>query len=91
MALLEALSLGTPVISLDILSGPDELIHDGVNGLLVRERNSRIFGQAIDTLCLDESFYKGVKSKAQYSVAGYGADKVSQQWKELIEQAYDHD
>jgi glycosyltransferase involved in cell wall biosynthesis len=91
MALLEALSLGTPVISLDILSGPDELIHDGVNGLLVRERNSRIFGQAIDTLCLDESFYKGVKSKAQSSVAGYGADKVSQQWKELIEQAYDHD
>ena len=91
MALLEALSLGTPVISLDILSGPDELIHDGVNGLLVRERNSRIFGKAIDTLCLDESFYIGIKSKTKSSVAGYSADKVSQQWKELIEQTYDHD
>lgn len=90
MALLEALSLGTPVISLDILSGPDELVEDRVNGLLVRERNSRIFGEAIDTLCLDESFYTRVKSMAQTSVAGYGADKVSQKWRELIEQDYDH-
>lgn len=85
MALLEALSLGTPVISLDIISGPSELIQDGENGLLVGERNSRIFGQAIDTLCLDEAFYKRLKANAQSSVSAYGAEQVARQWKQLIE------
>ncbi len=85
MALLESLSLGTPVISLDIISGPNELIQDGENGLLVSERNSRIFGQAMDTLCLDEAFYKRLKANAQSSVSAYGAEQVTQQWKQLIE------
>ena len=85
MALLESLSLGTPVISLDIISGPYELIQNGQNGLLVGERNSRIFGQAMDTLCLDEAFYKRLKANAQSSVSAYGAEQVTQQWKQLIE------
>jgi len=85
MALLEALSLGTPVISLDILSGPNELIKDGVNGLLVGERNSRIFAQAIDNLCLDQAFYKKVKANARLSVEAYSPPAVYQQWKDLID------
>ena len=85
MALLEALSLGTPVISLDILSGPNELVKDGVNGLLVGERNSRIFAQAIDNLCLDQAFYKKVKANARLSVEAYSPPAVYQQWKDLID------
>ena len=85
MALLEALSLGTPVISLDILSGPNELIKDGVNGLLVGERNSRIFAQAIDNLCLDQAFYQKLKANARLSVEAYGAPAVYRQWKDLID------
>jgi glycosyltransferase involved in cell wall biosynthesis len=85
MALLEGLSLGTPVVSLDILSGPNELIQHQKNGLLVGERNSRIFAQAIDTLCLDEAFYKGVKANAQSSIEAYSSEQVSKQWKALIE------
>lgn len=85
MALLEALSLGTPVISLDIISGPNELIKDGNNGLLVGERNSRTFAQAIDNLCLDQAFYMRVKANAQASVSAFGAEQVARQWKQLIE------
>ncbi len=85
MALLESLSLGTPVISLDILSGPNELIKDGLNGLLLRERNSRIFAQAIDNLCLDLALYQKLKANARASVEAYSAPEVYQQWKDLIE------
>ena len=85
MALLESLSLGTPVVSLDIVSGPSELIQDYINGLLVRERNSRNFAQAIDTLCLDPTLYKKVRAEAQLSVSAYSAQHLSQKWNTLIE------
>ena len=45
---LEANSYGTPVVSLDIESGPSEIIEDGFNGLLVKERQISEFADAID-------------------------------------------
>lgn len=46
--LLEAISQGTPVVSVDCPSGPAEIIEENVNGLLVRERNAQLFAGAIE-------------------------------------------
>lgn len=45
--LVEALSQGTPVVSVNCQSGPDEIVSPGVNGLLVEGRDPAVFGAAI--------------------------------------------
>ena len=84
MVLIEALSLGTPVISFDINSGPNEIIRDQQNGLLVGQRNSRIFAQAIDCMCLDEYFYQLCRDNAQDSVRHFSMAQIATQWKALV-------
>lgn len=90
MVILESLALGTPVISLDIISGPSELIQHNQNGLLVSERNSRTFAEAIDRMCLDPVFYERAKAAARDSVKPYHESIVAQRWKQLIENASHH-
>ena len=90
MVILESLALGTPVISLDIISGPSELIEHNQNGLLVSERNSRTFAEAIDRMCLDPVFYERAKAAARDSVKPYHESIVAQRWKQLIENASYH-
>lgn len=45
--IIESISQGTPVVSVDCPSGPREIIKSGVNGLLVSSRNPRDIGTAI--------------------------------------------
>jgi glycosyltransferase involved in cell wall biosynthesis len=46
--LVEALSQGTPVVSVDCASGPAEIVEDGRNGILVRDRDADTFAAALD-------------------------------------------
>ncbi len=52
--LVEAISLGTPVVAYDCVSGPSEIIIDGVNGFLVSERNPDHFVEALNKAMLME-------------------------------------
>ncbi len=46
--LIESMSQGTPVISVNCPSGPDEIVREGVNGLVVQSRDPAVFAQAIE-------------------------------------------
>lgn len=87
MVLIEALSLSTPVVAIDINSGPSEIIQDQHNGLLVGQRNSRIFAQAIDRMCLDREFHQLCCDHARASVQHFAMEHVAKHWKALL----DHD
>ena len=50
--LVEAIGFGVPILSFDILSGPSEIIIDGVNGLLVKNRSVGALANALQ-ICLD--------------------------------------
>ena len=39
MVLLEAKSWGLPLVSFDIMTGPSDIIQDGINGYLIEEGN----------------------------------------------------
>lgn len=85
MVLVEALSLGTPVVSLDIISGPNEIIQHEVNGLLIEKREVPLFAEALVRICTDTAFNAHCKSNAQKSVASFSSEKIGQDWHKLLQ------
>ena len=67
--LVEAMASGLPVISTR-LSGIQELIRDGENGLLVSSGDPKALAEAISSLMEDSSKREQLVKAAQYTVAG---------------------
>lgn len=65
--LMEAMAVGVPVVSTPI-SGIPELIHDGVNGLLVPSEDSRALAQAFLRLIRDNRLAADLSHNAQETI-----------------------
>jgi glycosyltransferase involved in cell wall biosynthesis len=85
MVLIESLSLGTPVVSLDIVSGPSEIVKHKENGLLVSKRSIPLFAEALNTMCLDEALYLHCKENAEASVLRFSKEEISIKWDQLLQ------
>ena len=57
-ALLEAMSLGVPSVATRCPTGPEEIIEDGVNGVLVAPGDEKALAEAMRQLLLDEDLRK---------------------------------
>ena len=87
MVLVETLSLGIPVVSLDIVSGPSEIINHGENGLLIPKREVSLFAEAIEKMALDKVFRQHCRNNAKASVSQYSKQEISKKWNQLIAHA----
>ncbi len=85
MVLVESLSLGTPVVSLDIVSGPSEIINDKENGLLIVKREVPLFAEGIQTMCTNQTLYKHCKENAKLSVNEFSMKRISLKWNQLLQ------
>ncbi|MAP54591.1 glycosyltransferase [Altibacter sp.] len=85
MVLVESLSVGVPVIALDIMSGPSEIVRHEENGLLVPKRETALFAQAISRMCFDESLYLHCKSRAKETVQAFSKDQIAAKWDQLLQ------
>tara|TARA_B110000305_G_C19413776_1_gene626881 strand:- start:867 stop:1949 length:1083 start_codon:yes stop_codon:yes gene_type:complete len=84
MVMLEALSMGTPVVSFDCPSGPSELIIDGENGILVENQNFNALINAMDKMHIDLEFYNQCKAGAVSSVEKFSSKNVISKWVQLF-------
>jgi glycosyltransferase involved in cell wall biosynthesis len=84
MVLVESLSVGTPVVSLDIVSGPSEIIQHEKNGLLVPKREVSLFAEAMCNMAENETLYENCRENAQESVQEFSFEKISEKWNKLI-------
>lgn len=84
MSIVESLALGTPVISVDCNSGPNEIIKDGYNGLLVENNNSHSFALAMNRLINDNDLYDLCKKNASESVEDLSLETISKQWESIL-------
>lgn len=84
MIIPESLSLGVPVISVDCQSGPNEIIKNGYNGLLVENFNEQALAEAMNSFIFDKNLYQICKNNAQKSVEKFSVEKISKEWKSLI-------
>lgn len=85
MVLLEAMSVGLPIVSFDCPNGPRNIIKDKKNGILVEHLNESKLAEAILFLIdnPDERNRMGAFSSAL--IKNYSNDEVMQQWIKLFE------
>lgn len=87
MVLVEALSQGTPVVSLNIISGPSEIVQNSVNGLLIDGRSLPLFSEALQKICFDEKLYQELKKNTKPSVQQFSKEVIAEKWNKLLQDA----
>jgi len=83
--LIESLSLGVPVISVDCESGPSEIINNEHNGLLIENYKPDLFANAMNRFVSDDKLYKHCKKNAKESVQKFSMENISSDWKNILE------
>lgn len=86
LVLVEAMACGLPVVSFDCPAGPDEIITDGVDGLLVPSGDVHALAGKLMTLMADEALRERLGQQARQSVRRYEMAAIATQWKDLFEQ-----
>jgi len=83
MAVIESLSLGIPVISVDC-QGSIEIIRHGFNGLMVENFNSEALAKAMNSFIFDKKLYRSCKSNTKKSIERFSHENISADWKAFI-------
>jgi GalNAc-alpha-(1->4)-GalNAc-alpha-(1->3)-diNAcBac-PP-undecaprenol alpha-1,4-N-acetyl-D-galactosaminyltransferase len=90
MSLCEAMACGLPVLATDCLSGPREIITDGVDGMLVATEDIDALACGLDALMSDPAKRQQLAQAAPQILNRFGLEQVMNMWSERIEQAILH-
>lgn len=82
--IVEAMACGTPVISTDCPSGPNEIIKNGVNGLLVRPDDAPALKEAMLKLARDKRLRDNLREKALEDTRQFDAAVIVPHYERLI-------
>jgi GalNAc-alpha-(1->4)-GalNAc-alpha-(1->3)-diNAcBac-PP-undecaprenol alpha-1,4-N-acetyl-D-galactosaminyltransferase len=85
MALCEAMACGLPVLAADCLSGPRDIIEDGVNGVLVRTEDVDALAAGLAALMSDPAKRQQLAQAAPKILGRFGVDRVMSIWAEAID------
>jgi GalNAc-alpha-(1->4)-GalNAc-alpha-(1->3)-diNAcBac-PP-undecaprenol alpha-1,4-N-acetyl-D-galactosaminyltransferase len=85
MALCEAMACGLPVLAADCLSGPREIVTDGVNGVLVATEDVDALAAGLAALIADPAKRQHLAQNAPQILDRFGVEQVMGIWKEAID------
>ncbi len=87
MALLEAKSFGLPLVSFDIMTGPSDIIRDGVNGFLIQPDNVADLAEKICRLIENNELRKSFSAQSQLDMDKFDFNAIIAKWNELFKEA----
>ena len=87
MALCEAMACGVPVLATDCLSGPRDIIEDGVNGVLVATEDVDALAAGLAALMSDPARRQQLARHAPQILDRFGLERVMAMWTEAIEKS----
>lgn len=86
-ALIEALALGLPVIATDVPSGgTEELMRDGVNGLVIPAGDQAALEHAMDRLLSDPAYADRLGREAAKIQERLAPERVNPMWRDYFEE-----
>lgn len=83
--LIEAMSFGIPCVAFNCLSGPSDIITNGVDGFLIEPENTEGAAQAINDLIADEGKRNSMGKKAFQNIQRLSPDSIYLLWKDLFD------
>lgn len=84
MVLLEAMGVGLPVVSVDCVSGPRDIVREGVDGHVVPEDDTPALAAAMSRVMGDAELRKTYGAAALETAARYDAAQIAARWEERI-------
>ncbi len=84
MVILEAHAAGIPVISFDSPTGPRNIIHNNIDGILVEYNNIDSFVQMLVRFDEDIAFQNLLSKNAFENAKNYHIDTIMNRWNDLI-------
>lgn len=83
-ALIEAMMLGIPCVTTDY-PGSEEVVEDGVTGLIVPRRDAEALAKKLIALARDRELGETLGQKARQEAEKYRTENVIEQWRRVIE------
>ena len=84
LSIAEALALGLPAISFDVLSGPRDIITNNFNGFLIQENDLVEFKKKIQLLMVDNKLRAKLSTNAPRILEKFSEYKIFSEWNVLI-------
>ena len=84
LVLLEAMSVGLPVISYQCPTGPRDLIADGENGFLIQPNDEDGFAEKVCMLMADQNLRVKMGANALRTSKNYRMEKIIGMWMDLF-------
>lgn len=85
LVLLEAKAKNIPCISFDVITGPSEIIRDGVNGYLIPMYDKKMFADKLVAMMKDNSIRDSFSRNAQLDIEKFKKHNILCRWIELTE------
>jgi GalNAc-alpha-(1->4)-GalNAc-alpha-(1->3)-diNAcBac-PP-undecaprenol alpha-1,4-N-acetyl-D-galactosaminyltransferase len=84
MGMCEAMAVGLPVLSVDCLSGPADIIRPEIDGILVPQDDPDALSDALDRLLGDAALRARLAQAAPQVLDRFGLERVMQIWSDVI-------
>ena len=85
LVLMEAKANRLPIVSFDIMTGPREIVRDGVDGILIPPYDLDKMADAMCSLIEDDNLRNNMSERSQENIEKFSKSAILKQWCELIE------
>ncbi|MBN4057997.1 glycosyltransferase family 4 protein [Olleya sp. AH-315-K02] len=86
LVIIEAMSLGLPVVSFDCPYGPRAIITDSEDGILVEANDINQLSEGLQLLMSNEELRKRMGTMAKKNIKRFSPDKVMKKWETLFKE-----